>query len=741
VRTHPSTLIVIGCVGLLAVGAYVFLRSDAADPSRTDDTSDTLRSPAESARTHDPSAAATPPAPTERSSVTEDLDAAAVREFTPPPSSWTTTIVDADTGAPIAGARVWFVPDSSLVDPRWPELDTLVDDPLERLRREPSIGSSAADGSIALPEPTVDSLVAAAIPGRFGARFVRVAATARDTDHRPIEVRLFRDATLHVEVVDSTDTPRAFVPVDLVTYPYESSFGEGALVHRALPDAGATRIVIRHALWRLAGGGRPGLDEHGSFAVRTGVLMLVNPERTVEPAHLEGEVIRLVAPPCGPIRVRALAPDRSVWPGGGRVTALEAQWFGRRVTTLRTGEALFHAVSYAPGFSAAVEVDDRTFGKITVAAAGERVPWTETLLLAQLADPSSEHTVFTGRLVDVEGRPLADTACLLLVPPNHIAAQNAQLFDEAIHFTTASDGRFRVPYDDVSGLVPTFVVVVDAGRGTRAFDPSRCASLSLASPLPRRAIDLGTVRLERIPVLLSGKVRTSLGRPVADANLFIAVEGDVSRAVVSRADGSFAAFASSLGREVSVVASFRSVVASPRTFDVGTTDVVIEFPAFGSFEGRVLVDDGVAAEAVRIRTGEHVIEVGGDGSFAHVSMPVGSHDLRVEAIHAPASALATIDGVRVEDGASARDPRLTIDLRGRLFRLAGRVVTPSGAPIPRAKVESAFGVTLTTDDDGRFAFALPERSTRIQARARKFASTTIDAATDGIVITLVPQDD
>ncbi|MCC7170339.1 MAG: carboxypeptidase regulatory-like domain-containing protein [Planctomycetes bacterium] len=656
-------------------------------------------------------------------------------------SPWSTRIVDADTGAPIAGARVWFVPDSLLVDPRWPELGTLVDDPLVRLAQEPSIGSSAANGSIALPEPTVDSLVAAAIPGRFGARFVRVAATARDTDHRPIEVRLFRDSTLHVEVVDSSDTPRSFVPVDLVTYPYESSFGEGALVHRALPAAGATRVEIRHALWRLAGGGRPGLDEHGSFAVRTGVLLLVNPERTVEAAHVEGEAMRLVAPPCGPIRVRALAPDRSIWSGGGRVTALEAQWFGRRTTNLRTGEALFHAVSVVPGFSAAVELDDSAFAAITVAAASDRVPWTETLLLAPFAEPGTEHTVFTGRLLDVDGRPLADTECLLLVPPNHVAAYDARLFDEPIRFSTTSDGRFRIPFQDVNGLVPQSIVVADAGRGTRAFDAGRCASLSVAAPLPARPIDLGTIRLERVPVLLAGTVRTSSGRPIADANLFIAVEGDVSRAITSRADGSFCAFASSLGREVSVIASFRSVVAAPRTFDVGATDVVIELPAFGTLEGRVLVDDGVAADTVRIRTGEEIIAVDADGKFAQVSMPEGPHDLRVEAVHAPASALATIDGVRVEDGAVVRDPRLTIDLRGRLFRLAGRVVTPSGAPIPRAKVESGFGVTLTTDDDGRFAFVLPERSTRIEARARKFAPTTLDAATDGVVITLVAQRD
>lgn len=723
---------------ILGIGAIVLFQSEspppltvrgAPSPSTSESTAPIVSSPATSS-----DVASSP----ERAASAASQDAVA---STRSGKSWSTRIVDADSGTPIAGARVWFVPDSMLVDPRWPELGTLVDDPLVRLAQEPSIGSSAADGSIALPEPTVDSLVAAAIPGRFGARFVRVAATARDTDHRPIEVRLFRHATLHVEVVDSTDTPRSFVPVDLVTYPYESSFGEGALVHRALPDVGATRVTIHHALWRLAGGGRPGLDEHGSFAVRTGVLLLVNPERTVEALHVEGEAIRLVAPPCGPIRVRVLEPDRSTWPGGGRVTALEAQWYGRRQTTLRTGEALFHAVGVTPEFSAAVEVDDRTFAAITVAAAGERVPWTETLLLAQLTDPNTEHTVLTGRLVDVDGRPLGDTECLLLVPPNHIAAQNALLFDEPIRFTTTNEGRFRVPFDDVSGKVPKFVVVADTARGSRAFDASRSATLNLPSPLPARPIDLGTIRLEHVPVLLAGTVRTSSGRPVADANLFVAVEGDVSRAITSRADGTFSAFASTRGREVSVVASFRSVVASARTFDVGATDVVIEIPAFGSLEGRVLVDDGVAADAIRIRTGEELIPVDANGAFGLASIREGTHDLRVEATHAPASALATIDGVRVEDGAAARDPRLTIDLRGRLFRLAGRVVTPSGAPIPRAKVESAFGVTLTTDDDGRFAFALPDRSTRIQARARKFAPTTIDAATDGIVITLVAQGD
>lgn len=729
-----SALVVAAILGTVAT---VLFRSEPPTPLTVGGTPSTSMPPLDAPVAPSTATAADVAASPERApSATSTTNAPAFASTT---TTWRTRIVDADTGAPVADARVWFVPYDALVDARWPELGTLVDDPLARLSNEPSVGSSAADGSIALREPAVDSLVAAAIPGRFGARFVRVAATARDTDHRPIEVRLFREATLQVEVVDSSETPRSFVPVDLVTYPYESSFGEGALVHRALPERGATRVEIRHALWRLAGGGRPGLDEHGSFAVRTGVLLLVNPERTVEPAHVAGEPIRLVAPPCGPIRVRVLAPDRSTWPAGGRVTALEAQWFGQRSTMLRAGEALFDAVSVTPEFSAAVEVDDSAFSALTVAASSDRVPWTETLLLAALAEPSTERTVLTGRVLDVDGRALGDTECLLLVPPNHVAAYDARLFDDPIRFTTASDGRFRVPFHDANGLVPQFVVVADAARGPLAFDASRSATLQIQAPLPQRTIDVGTVRLERVPVLLAGKVRTSTGRAVADANLFIAVEGDVSRGVVSRADGSFSTFASTPGRDVSVVASFRSVVAPARTFHVGATDVVVELPAFGSLEGRVLVDDGVAANAVRIRIGEQLLDVGADGSFAQISMPVGSHDLRVEAIHAPASALEAIDGVRVDDGAGARDPRLTIDLRGRLFRLAGRVVTPSGAPIPRAKVESSFGVTVTTDDDGRFAFALPERSARLQARARKFAPAMVDAATDGIVVTLVAE--
>jgi hypothetical protein len=137
---------------------------------------------------------------------------------------------------------------------------------------------------------------------------------------------------------------------------------------------------------------------------------------------------------------------------------------------------------------------------------------------------------------------------------------------------------------------------------------------------------------------------------------------------------------------------------------VGTTAVVLRLWSAGSVEGRLLADEGVWLDELRVQlrpagdeNPDHFDRsLGGqadvDGSFALRAVAPGRYDLVVRSRRS-SQELASVEGLSVPAGGPCVDPRLAaIDLRGRLCAFTLELVPPrAGASVSGVVVARPTG--------------------------------------------------
>ena len=166
----------------------------------------------------------------------------------------------------------------------------------------------------------------------------------------------------------------------------------------------------------------------------------------------------------------------------------------------------------------------------------------------------------------------------------------------------------------------------------------------------------------------------------------------------------------------------------------------------GAIAGDVLLDPEVPGEllslvAVSSSGAWRSAPVGSDGAFELGGLAPGEVSVRVRG-GVDAEPLARVDGVRVEPGATARDPRLAgLDLRERLRLLELRATDAEGAPVGGAtalvRAAGAGGRPLRRPlAAGGSRWLLPWPAADVEVRAPGFLPERRDAVQGSLALEL-----
>ncbi|MFG0315643.1 MAG: hypothetical protein ACF8XB_00115 [Planctomycetota bacterium JB042] len=519
------------------------------------------------------------------------------------------------------------------------------------------------------------------------------------------------DETFLVLVTDPAGTPRPEVPVrrmDRVELGFSSAWAVG--FEGRANDGPYVRIPVP----------RRGV----ASLVRPAVVGFRGEDRPIDADRLPTEPVRLVAPPTGAVRVVVVdeegarraepvdvacewgvshSPDHlRVRAEGGVARFPFVATVGTVVFHVRDGEAR-GAVRHDGG---------RPAGEIEL----------------RLVVRRPEELTLVGRLVDVDGTPVAETTCRL---------DDARWFGYSMtrgtgwppSFETDAEGRFdaafvrpggwlRRPRQEVApGVWAPWPLEVRPLLGDGRPDPARRATVVLAEVAPVRH-DVGTLRLEEEPLFVEGAVVRPDGTPVAGATVEVTVRRDVRPGTIletlgarhdpravrieSDAAGRFEVRAAIADLEGMVTATLDGVRSDAVGFRRGRRGLRVELVPEGAAEGRVILDAGVPLDRLvlafrRPASGGGVarrpVRLDASGRFRAEGLRVGAWSFEVS-VPGEEPPVARVDDVVVEAGVTTADARLDpLDARGRVVVHRIEVVDPAGTPCP--------GATVTRVDLGR----------------------------------------
>ncbi|HVS11596.1 MAG TPA: hypothetical protein VMS76_17130 [Planctomycetota bacterium] len=205
----------------------------------------------------------------------------------------TVCVVDAGTGSAVAGARITCLPDSALVRDgrRLVAVGDLagLDD---ARRRDGLVQSSDSSGRARFARPAGLLHLSAELPGRWAA--LRLQAE----DRGPVTLRLERDATLRVAVVDASGAALSGVPVAVVA---RSGLGQGgapfeSTIALASTNGGNGIAHFPHAQTYL------GSEREGERVARLAYPLAEDVAVSIQRASLDSP-LRLVSPPTGTVSI------------------------------------------------------------------------------------------------------------------------------------------------------------------------------------------------------------------------------------------------------------------------------------------------------------------------------------------------------------------------------------------------------------------------------------------------------
>ena len=620
----------------------------------------------------------------------------------PPEGSLRVVVVQAGTGDRLQGAEIWYgsyEPFNAHRDARRrhenPDLEELLQ----------AMGTRAiSDGSGEWLAP--DGNEARVFCARAGDRWGWSLRPKGDE----LVLELTPDRTLTVDVVGEDGLPREGVGIQLGTTRPELSDRLGD--YWSGPDG---RLELRHldAFY-------PDLREGSSLCVSLSVPLRTPVEWTGDPARLPRQPIRLVLPETGSLRVH-VSPWREVEarraiPAWVNVTPLlrdpvhpESTLRGRRQSIrLEGGEAQFAYVGLGLELLVEVHPDQHMMPPEPRRVRGPQRSGEEVACGFELR---GAYPVITGSLFAPDGAPLED------------AGVEGEVVVE-------SDGRterveFRTRVHSAGGLavtLPTRAREEDFRRLrlTTESVPRLTADVAIQLPNEQLSGHVGEIRLERPPIVASGRVVHSDGEPFHWAAVRVVRKVPWNNAdgyqwhnaneymTMSGPDGAFEVVGELGEGEFAIFATASGYLDAPRQVLSGSnTDLVLTLEQEGQLAGSVRLDEGIDPTWLRV-TARPKLESArfsfdpdpeyvptarllSNGSFLLSNLPPGPARVTL-AIEGQPSPLAVVDDVPVVSGEVVRDPRLQgLDLRGELRRIEIGVRNLSGDPIAQGHVAFDLG--------------------------------------------------
>ncbi len=334
-------------------------------------------------------------------------------------------------------------------------------------------------------------------------------------------------------------------------------------------------------------------------------------------------------------------------------------------------------------------------------------------------------TSLTGKVIDEQGQPLASQSLSLM-----FTGGSGRIEGERIRSTP--EGHFELPIKFPRPVpdefTPPFSLEFRVLRGEER--------LGYMAPIPELLTghnhDLGTIKLEPMPVLAQGVVRDDRGRPIRRASVTLqAFRNQASTSGAWRSEDYISTRTDNEGRyrleggpramalRLRARAHGHVSVESPQITMGAQQDFVL--PRLGTLEGNGVAPEWVPREALEIeifadnkelRDEKLRLRSQGRFDFRIDGLKPGRYDVAFTMRGIPRP-LITIHGVEVAPGKGAPDPRLTnLDFRPSLFRFIVQAVDQAGKPINKAN--SPLLALLTGRDGQARHVAFPWRNSKIE---------------------------
>jgi hypothetical protein len=371
------------------------------------------------------------------------------------------SVVDAATGAPVAGAEVGVLARERAVREWQAEVPATGIGAWERARELwAEWKKTAGDGHAELERPSGALSIAARAPGLWAEQWVL------DTAASEIELRLERDRTLAVEVVDATGAPARGVHVAIAQKPRprpgapEIGFAATNAVVESGED-GTARFphFQRHLPERV--------DPSMRLVVELGVPLAEPVEIELDPGASYDAPLRLALPPCGSVEIvapgvaRGSARLRKAPAADSRGGRMWSNYAATRVAIV-DGRARFPYVGV--GIPIEVEAACPELGQpMRERAAGPRAPRATS----EHRFPGRETLpVIVGRLLDEELRPIAEAPIGLTIDIQTESGGESR----GHSLRTDSKGRFRFVLSESAPPAGTHRLLEFIGRAVDATD-------------------------------------------------------------------------------------------------------------------------------------------------------------------------------------------------------------------------------------------------------------------------------
>lgn len=608
-----------------------------------------------------------------------------------PAETFRVRVVRAEDGAPVPGAEVLYM-DLTKVDQKEMRAAMRRYDDTEKVLEELGVLFTAdADGVALLPLPPSSIWIAARHDDLYGT----VWGMTRSNLGAELEIRLQTAIHVRVHVEDETQTPLAGVPVAYMT-------GDGLFANANAQTETDEHgdAELRHLETVFNDYGRR--QRNRIVALLPG---LVPPGAEFAPENPPREPIRIVVPRCGSVLAEVFDLAGALVGDGIPVTLQSAPSLQQREewkenygaeppVTTRDGlgaQTVFTTAGRAhfPNVPIGQHLEffgspDRSGVQVSGAADGPLRPGEEVHIRLQ---QDAVHPRLTGRVVTADGVPLTGVTVMSTYWrgwPHH-----AGTWEQGEFRPLDADGRFSRILDETevpSGTARVLAIHRTLDEASRAemgwvFVPERVAE---------SGHDVGDVMLGG-PIAAAGRVVKPDGTPVAQAWLhWRAHMGPVEPPMRgghqeltefiwrTNADGQFSLAGNLPGTNhhlsVSAPDGGRQLTIP---FELGAQDLEIVLAETGKIRGRLLLDPGIPGNFLfvdfhrtdPVKPGEPANDMDWpdavSGEFVSPLIPPGTWSVRART-NDTGDILATVEGIQVRDGEAAQDPRLQIDLRGRL---------------------------------------------------------------------------
>ena len=586
-------------------------------------------------------------------------------------------VVD-ETEQPLAGVEVLVLSDAADEAVKAFGDLTLIDELMERDGR---VALSDAEGRLHLTPTAEDTslLLLGRDAGRWGKLRIR---EARQTASELAPLVLRPDVTVLAKVVDGAGRPLGGYPVTIEeAYEYWSH-----PLQSAVSAAGDGVARFAHAQHSLANAYR---EEEGRLVVQLGVLAPTYIRETFDEEGYDGSPIVLVAPATGSVEVRVFTFEQEPFPGvtytylshipegSPRVRSpFSNELRTEREQTAKDGVARYDFVALGMELDAMVTRPGgarlvRAYGP-GPARAGETVSMDVRFGVGV--------PILQLRVLGEGGEPLVEQDVQVLVKNT----EGRQPGKQETYPTTDADGFLRIDLKPrASDGLPRALTITERPIGPDA----QTATVDLPPGLESGLHEFGDLSLGPPPLFAAGRVVSSTGEALAGARLALEhrAEGDRSwrgRNDVrekSNDDGTFELRGARPSGKFRLAAELEGYASKWVEFSVGSRDVLLELEPESSIRGRLLLDEGIDSEGLRLRVSggppgerlaynQRMVSPDEGGGFAFTGLHGGvsrTVHLQFDDVWRD---LRTFADVAAVVGDAGQDPRLNpIDLRGQLF--------------------------------------------------------------------------